>query len=511
VGTRYLKARRSSSFLSKITLISVAGVAVGVWALIVVLSVMSGFEEDLRDKIIGSNAHGNLVKIMGPFTEYNDMIDKIVKATPEVEAMSPFILREVMITSENNVTGAVLKGIDVDSSRKVNDLQKYLDANLCFPNCGKVKGEVPKSKALQYLKDEKLLFDETRPPDLFNIGPPKKKPPQPPEKEIETAEEELKIKKENSAKEELKEAEARAFEAKKKIDALAAKLDKPSDDVPAYKKVVKRVKDEVLPCILIGHEMAKFLSAFTGDVINVVDPIGGGMGPTGPLPSKQAYRVAGIFYSGMFEYDMKFAYATLESVQKLSDSGSSITAVEYRLKRNKINDSHIIADKIEKLVGRFPFEARDWKDMNRSLLAALKMERLAMFIILIFITLVAAFNIASTLIMMVLEKVKEISILKSMGASDAAVMRIFMLDGIIIGVIGLAIGLILGVVTCLIISQIGIPLDQSVYYMPTLPVKMDWELFIIVPVSTLFLCFVATIYPALRAAKQAPVDGLRNE
>ncbi len=480
VGLRYLKSHRSSAFFSKITLISIAGVAVGVWALLVVLSVMAGFEEDLRDKIMGTNANGNIVKVLGEFPEYREIVQKIEKEVPEVKAATPFVLREVMLTSEANVTGAILKGIDIDSALKVTDLRRYLDAELCFPECDNKNAPHPKSNALSLLRDPKKLYETTRP--MTDLGKPSE--------DIQKQRERLK-----------KGLPAIEDDTKKKDDEDAY--------VPVFKRIHKSNQKEILPGILIGHEMAKYLSVYIGDVITVVDPLGGGMGPTGPVPSKQSFRVAGIFYSGMFDYDLKFAYATMQAVQKLTDSGDVATGIEYRLKPEYVDDSMKIARKIEKVLGGFPYEVRDWQEMNKSLFAALKLERIAMWIILTFIVLVAAFNIASTLIMLVLEKHKEISIMKSMGASNGAIMRIFMIDGIIIGGIGVIIGVILGVVTCWLISEVGIPLNPSVYYIPNMPVKMEWDVFVLVPLSALVISFLSTIYPSLKAAKMPPVEGLR--
>jgi len=281
--------------------------------------------------------------------------------------------------------------------------------------------------------------------------------------------------------------------------------------VPAFKRRKELLKKKKLPGIIIGQEMAKYLSVFTGDVVTVVDPLGGGVGPTGPVPSRQSFRIAGLIYSGMFEYDLKFAYATMKAVQDTSDTDDVATAVEYRLKPQYIDDSHTIASRLATKLGDFPYEVRDWKAMNRNLLAALKMERIAMFIILTFIIMVAAFNIFSTLIMTLIEKTKEIAILKSIGASNGTIMKIFMLQGTIIGILGIMIGVALGVITCLLIREIGIPLDQHVYYMPTIPVKMQTDMLAMVPLTAVVICFLSTIYPSWKAARMSPVEGLRND
>ena len=536
VGLRYLKSRRSGIFLSKITLISIAGVAVGVWAMIVVLSVMGGFEDDLRDKIIGSNAHGNVLKLMGTFPEYRDIHKLIREKAPEVEHAAPFLMREVMITSDSNVTGAILKGIDLVTSPKVIRLKKQLDDALCYPECGKPGRPRQESAALELMADPDLLLEKTRKKSFFEQLNEKKEPAagatfgqQAAGGSLDTApakgpladmkreveQELLKLREDLDAAKKAA-AEPAPPQAPPAPQEVAQPSENPGekdglDYVPAFKRRKEMLWKKPLPGILVGYEMAKVLSVFAGDVVTVVDPLGGGIGPTGPVPSRQSFRVAGLFYSGMFEYDLKFAYATMPEVQKLADTDDVATAIEYTVAPRHLDESHLVAGRIEALLGHFPYEVRDWKSMNSNLFAALKMERLAMFIILTFITMVAAFNIASTLIMMVLEKSKEIAIIKSMGASNRSVMKIFMFNGTIIGMLGTAIGMALGTATCLVVDRIGIPLDQQVYYMPTLPVKLDLQTFLVVPLSALFICFVATIYPAYKAAVMPPVDGLRND
>lgn len=439
IGLRYLRARKSSRFLSTVTLISVGGVAVGVCALIVVLSVMAGFEEELRDRIIGANAHGNLLKMTYGFPEYRD-VTKTMESFPEIAAASPFVLREVMITSESNVTGALLKGIDPASAMRVTDLAKQLQGG-----------------SIGYLSDPDKLLADTK----------------------------AKIAKEQNKLE--------------KID----------------ERFLSRTKrawgDKPIPGIVIGAELAKYLGVWVGDEVNVVNPLGGGLGPTGPIPSSQYFRVAAVFFMGMFEYDMKFAFVTLPVLQKFSSMDDEITAIEFKVKPDYINQTQEIGDRVVAKLGGFPYKIRDWKDMNKNLLSALKLEQLVMFIILTFITLVAAFNIASTLIMMVIEKGREIAILKSMGASNRSIMRIFMIYGLVIGWLGTLIGLVSGLLLCALVPYLGLQLDPEVYYMPNLPVKIiPWVLGVIV-LSALSISWLATLYPAWKATRVHPVEGLRND
>ncbi len=443
IALRYLKARKSVKFVSTISLISMGGVAVGVCALIVVLSVMNGFADELRDKIVGTNAHGNVLKAVYGFSEYRDVREKVLKV-PGVVAASPFLLREVMVSSQANMTGSIIKGIDIESAQSVTDLEGHIKA------AGKNAGK------LEYLNDGEKLLNDTR----ANI-----------EERIE------------------------------KGDLLA--------DFSTRTK--RQYGDKVLPGIIIGKEMAKTLRVGVGDEINLVNPVGGGLGPTGPIPSSQYFRVAAIFYSGMFEYDMKFCYTTIADLQKVSDMDDEVTGVEFKVEKELLYETDKIGKEIVAVLDGFPYKVRDWKEMNRNLFAALKLERIAMFVILTFIVLVAAFNILSTLIMMVMDKTKEIAILKSMGASNASIMKVFMIDGVIVGAIGTLIGTILGIALCALIPIIDFKLDQEIYYMANLPVNVEVSQVAIIIVCALSISWLATLYPAWQAARTNPVDGLRNE
>ena len=263
-----------------------------------------------------------------------------------------------------------------------------------------------------------------------------------------------------------------------------------------------------LPGICIGKEMSHTMRAWVGDVMNVVNPLGE-IGPTGPVPRSRAFRVACILYSGMYEYDSKFAYIGIPEAQKFFRLGDNVTGLE--LKFRDVDAARAEGREVVKALGGFPYRAKDWAEMNRNLFSALKLEKLAMAIILTFIVLVACFNILSTLIMLVLEKTKEIAILKSMGARDASVMKIFVLEGLAIGAIGTAMGLLLGLASCSFIERYGLQLDPDVYYISNLPVNVDPAQFVAVAFISLALSYLATLYPAIKASKLSPVDGLRED
>jgi len=430
------------------TAISVAGVSVGVWALTVVLSVMSGFEADLKKKILGTNAHALLLKYSSDFSEWKSVLPKVV-AVPGVAGASPFILNEVILSQGQTPTGAELKGIDPETAGSVNELPRQVIAGdlswVADPTQIPVRETAkPKDKA-RLLGDEQYLQDtyerkESHPDELAKGIPP------------ETL--------------------------------------------------------QKMPGICVGKEMSHALRAWVGDVIQVITPLGD-MGPTGPIPRSKSFRVACILYSGMYEYDSKFAYIGIPEAQKFFRMGDSVTGLELKFK--DVDAARAEGRRVVAALGGFPYRAKDWAELNRNLFSALKLEKLAMAIILTFIVLVACFNILSTLIMLVLEKTKEISILKSMGARDSSVMKIFVLEGLVIGAIGTAMGLLLGLASCSFIERFGLQLDPDVYYISNLPVNADPGQFVMVAFIAVALSYLATLYPATKASRLSPVDGLRED
>jgi lipoprotein-releasing system permease protein len=407
IGLRYLKAKRKQTFISIITLISITGVAIGVMALILVLGVMTGFSDDLREKILGTNSHLVIQKFGGALNDYRAVMEKI-SGCPGVVASTPFILSQVMLSSGTNVSGVVLRGIDIDTAPAVIKIKETL-----------VEG------ALGELVKEQQGADGTK-----------------------------------------------------------------------------------LPGILIGKELAKLLGAGMGEPITVISPTGL-ITPTGMAPRWKKFLVVAIFESGMYEYDTTLAYISMANAQSFLKMADEATGVEVKV--TDIYQVRAVADAIREKIG-LSYLVRDWMDMHRNLYAALKLEKTAMFIILVLIILVAAFNIIGTLIMVVHDKNRDIAILKAMGATSAAVMRIFIIQGLVIGLVGTTLGLFGGYLLAFIQNQYHVVgLSQDIYYIAQLTVKTSLLDTFWVAFAAILITFLATVYPSRQAAQLDPAEGLRYE
>ena len=419
ISLRYLRAKRKQIFVSIITFISIAGIFLGVAALIIVLAVMNGFETDLRNKILGINSHVVLMQYTGAMKGYQKVMNEVEKVEGVV-ASTPFIFSQAMLKNEGRTSGVILRGMSVDSAFKVINLGKMHEGNI------------------EYLSE-------------------------------------------------------------KQRSTIVLDKDK-----------------SMLPGIVIGKELAKNIGLLLFDPVNIISPMGIST-PMGMVPKMKKFVVVGIFDSGFYEYDSTLAYVSLRDCQDFLNLGEQVTGIEIKV--NDIYRANIIAKSIERKLG-FPFWARNWMEMNKNLFSALKLEKRVMFIILSLIVLVAAFNIICTLIMIVMEKNKDIAILKSMGATSASIMKIFVYQGVIIGAIGTLMGCIGGLAVALNLEKLSVSIENlfgfkilpgDVYYLSQLPSQVNYSDVVIIIIGTMLICFLSTIYPSRRASKLDPAEALRYD
>lgn len=279
---------------------------------------------------------------------------------------------------------------------------------------------------------------------------------------------------------------------------------------PEYEelKATDAAPDDVYPGVILGRELARSLHAYVGDELTLVSPMGD-LGPMGILPRTRKFRVAGIFYTGMYEYDATHAYVKLEAAQELLDLAHFVTSVDVRVA--DVDKVAKVTPSIAAAIDRSDLLVRDWMEMNRQLFSALKLEKIATFVVLSIAILVASFCIICTLLLMVTEKSKEIAILKAMGSSDEGILRLFLAEGMFIGGVGTVFGVVTGFTAMKSLDVFGIRLDPEVYYIERLPVIVDHWDYLLIALCAFLITTLATIYPALAASRLAPVEGIRYE
>lgn len=402
ISSRYLRARHKQKFISLISLISVAGITMGVMALIVVLAVYSGFTNGLRDQILGINSHIIVQRLGGQISEYELTRDRIM-TVDGVTGATPYLYAQTLLSGSRGGTGVVLRGVDPGTARGVIAL---------------------------------------------------------PEQMIEGSVEELSI-----------------------------------------------AIDPRLPNIILGVALASDLHVSVGDKVRLISP-SGPLTPMGIIPKIKSCIVSGIFESGMYEYDSSIAYMHIPDVQNFLQSGDVAHGIEVTVVEKKLNQADEVGEKIVEILGR-PFIAKDWMSMNRNLFAAFKLEKIGMFICVALIILVAALNIISALIMVVMEKEQHIAILKSMGATSRSIMKIFFYQGLVIGFVGTILGVLGGLGLCEILSRYQfIELPSNVYPMNTLPIKVLPMDVTIIAVCAIVITLSATIYPSWKASQVKPAEVL---
>ena len=411
IGLRHLRSRSKLAFVSLTTWISVLGIALGVATLIVVVGVMTGFQREFREKILGTQSHIVVTRSGATLMkEWRNTLE-IVRKQPGVVAASPFVYGQAMFSAKNRVMGSVVRGIDPAREIDVTDIKRYLEGDVL----------------------EKILD------------------------------------KRNSA-------------------------DKPG--------------------VILGNELAKNLYLRVGDSVTMVSPVGA-ITPMGLVPRTKKFQVVGVFRSGFYQYDAGLAFISMKESQTFFGFGDSVTGVHLRVK--DIFSAELISRKIQSTLSA-AYSSRSWQEMNRNLFSALKTEKTTLTILLLLVVVVAAFNIIGSLVMVVMEKGREIAILKSMGATSGAILRIFFVQGAFIGLLGAVLGtgggLVLGwnlhIVEDFLERVFGLDiLPPSVYHIEKLPVQMTPFDVSVTAVSALLICLAATLYPAWRASRVDPVENLR--
>ncbi|SDF89056.1 lipoprotein-releasing ABC transporter permease subunit [Desulfovibrio legallii] len=402
VALRYLFSRRKQTFISVISVMSILGVALGVGALVVVLGVYNGLTTDMRDKILGANAHAIVLSYVPSAFENAPDVVKRVRAVEGVTGATPFIYTEVMLSGASGVKGIVLRGIDPQSAPSVLSMLRQMRAG-----------------------------------------------------------------------------------------------------------AVSDLQKEGAPGIIVGDELAKRLGLGLGSRVNLLSP-SGQKTASGYAPRIRPFAVAGIFKTGMFEYDSSLAFVSLAAARDVLGlpegylSGVEITVADL-----------FAADKIAARIGTelgSPFYARSWMEMNANLFAALKLEKIGMFILLAMVVLIGSFSIVTTLVMLVMEKTRDIAIMMSMGATRGMIRRIFMLQGSIIGAIGTLLGYAMGLSLGWLLKRYQfIKLPENVYTLDHLPISISLTDVLVIGASAMLLCFLATLYPARQAARLEPAEALRYE
>ena len=503
IGLRYLRSKKRKT-ISAITIIAIAGVALGVGALLAVMAITGGFQDAFRNKILGVNAHVLVLKYGLDFSEYREVVEH-AEELPEVLGAAPFVIHEMMLAKGERLSGVLVKGVDPDRLGRVLDLPAQIVsgslAGLRLP------GRSPPLREATRAPDP-LDGEEDLDAYLRAIGQPSPAPkPSPelarrePSPPPEAAMERVRVPTPEEMEAALGEA-APALPDDSEEAALFARSDG-----------AKEQPNKSLPGVVVGAALAESLGLRLDDHVRIISPLAGAdtslFQGSGGSPRSLDFRVTGIFQAGFQEYDTRLVYVDLYESQRFFDHGDSVTGVELRL--NDIDAAPRIARQIEADLGGGPYHTMDWRELNHNLFTALEMQKVMLSLVIATIIFVAAFNVIATLIMLVLEKKREIAILKAMGAKDSSVLAIFLVQGVLIGLIGTAIGLVLGGALTAYLSVYEFPLDPKVYLIDHLPVRVSPIEFANTVLIALAICTTAGLVPSYWAARLMPAEGVRYE
>lgn len=567
LALRYMRSKKRA-FVSVGTMFAVLGVALGVGALATVISVTGGFRAQFREKVLGVNAHVLILKYSSDFREYRKLMEQM-KGVPGVIGIAPFVISPMMIThGDRTATGVLLKGVDPSRVKDVLDLPRHIvEGNM---EGLRLPGSKPPERRRQGLLDD---FDSSRDSDLteplvpsprgmtgmesshhgirpsasalpsasLGAAPPALSAALPLERKsvLTDIKESLRAEQlgEHAEKQSGEALDPRLPASKEPGGASADHDDAaalnpgdpvgsvvpnggyqsalPEDDVLPADIDPDPCRDEEsikrLPGIIIGVTLEKNLNVKLNDCIQVTSPTIGFTYTRGAMraPVARQFRVTGVFDAGFDQYDSKLVYTDLYQAQPFYDTGDSVTGIEMKVR--DIEQAKDIARVIDSRLQNGIYHTMDWEELNHGLFTALRIQQLLMSLVLALIIVVAAFTVIATLIMVVLDKKKEIAVLKAMGASNSALLRAFLYQGAIIGVIGTAIGLGLGLAMCKGLLVHALPLDPKVYFISHLPVQVRASDFVQVGIFAILVCLAATVWPALHAARLRPAEAFREQ
>lgn len=520
VGMRYLRSKKRAS-ISVISVIAISGVALGVAALLAVMSITSGFQREFRDRILGVNAHVLVLKYGLNFEEYRDVIARSRKM-PEVAGAAPFIINEMMLARGDRLSGVLVKGVDPELMPSVLDLPSQLTS-------GSLDGlRLPGSKPASRGEDSARNENAPAPPppgaddeedldaylaelarrDEGNDPLAEERAPAVPAVPPTAAEEglpEVKVPTPEEMQAALEDADLAPLPDDSVEDKLVAQG---APDIAATED-----NGKPLPGVVVGITLARELDIKLGDRVKVISPLTGvdtSLVRAGTrAPKSRDFKVIGIFQAGFQEYDSRLIYVDLYEAQAFQNQGDTVVGVEMSLR--DIDKSEDVALRLERELGGGPFHTMDWRELNHNMFTALEMQKVMLSLVIATIIFVAAFNVVATLIMIVLEKRREIAILKAMGAKDLAILQIFLVQGASIGAVGTGLGLLIGGTICGYLNYFRFPLDPKVYLIDHLPIRTSWTEFAATVLIAIGICITATLIPSLWAARMLPAEGVRPQ
>jgi lipoprotein-releasing system permease protein len=538
LAVRYMRSKKQAS-VSVGTLFAILGVALGVAALATVISVTGGFRAEFREKVLGVNAHVLVLKYSSDFREYRKVMEQ-VKTVPGVIGVAPFVINPMMVThGTRTATGVLLKGVDPARIGSVLDLPRHIvKGNMQGLRLDDAK---PPERRRQSVLDEPprmgdYPLDRKSPRDPLANPAPNDPAPAGSARGI-LGEIERMVREQGRAEPgkgarpdagapALPEADAADEEQGESFDLAPGapigkiepeggfKVPLPETDVlpeeldPDPCRSPEAIKK--LPGIVIGATLARNLAAKLGDCLQVTSPTIGFVFARGAMhaPVAKQFRVIAVFEAGFDQYDSKLVYTDLYEAQAFYDSGDSVTGVEMKVA--DIDRARDVKRRVEERLANGVYHTLDWEELNHGLFTALRIQQILMSLVLALIIVVAAFTVIATLIMVVLDKKREIAVLKAMGAKDGALLRAFLYQGGIIGGVGTVVGLALGYLVCKLLSVYGLPLDPKVYFISKLPVLMQTDDFLWVGVFAVLVCLFATVWPAQYAARLRPAEAFRE-